>query len=70
MPKLPSEDEVRQQLYRRPFKPAADTTGNPIDMQMAIRSATALEYIAAQLGMIRELLEQDRDDDDDDNNAG
>jgi hypothetical protein len=61
-----SQDDVRQEMFRQPFKPAADAQGNPIDIQMAIRSAWAMEYIAAQLGMIRQRLEQDRNGDTED----
>jgi hypothetical protein len=55
-----SQDEIRQDAFSRTFTPASDTMGNSIDIQMAIRSAWALEYIAAQLGMMRELMERER----------
>ena len=58
MPKLPTMEEAKREQFLKPFKPA-NAEGNPIDVQMAIRSAVALEYIAAQLGLLRQTFYQD-----------
>ena len=58
MPKAPTQDEVIEfrlrEVYSAPFRPATSRQGpNAPDA----RSAHAMEYIAAQLGMIRNELE-------------
>lgn len=58
MPKSPTQAELRQKAFREPFIPA-DPKVQGIDAQYAIRQAVAMEYIAAQIGMIREILERD-----------
>ena len=51
-------DAVRQELFRHPFTSETTPSAQSIDQQLMVRGVVALEYIAAQLGMIRELLER------------
>lgn len=56
MSKSMTEEERKAAYYRRAFQPL--NPDRPIDVACQMRSANAIEYIAAQLGMIREMLEK------------
>ena len=55
MSRVPGQETVEMQSYGKPFVPERKQY-NSNELVAAYRAVHALEYIAAQLGMIREQL--------------
>jgi hypothetical protein len=51
------EDERWQHMANQPFKPSSQAA-NHAELQAALRVAHALEYIAAQLGMLNAKIDK------------